>query len=148
MRLDLCHKLPDLVQHIILEFLNYKWRNGKFIRQLPKDLSIYRYIKKRPIIKEKYFTEDDPEHYIWYNDDGSFNICDQYGNNTYFEISFVLKTIKRKSHIDKVMELRYCCFDRELVNVIVQYYDEDYGEIHPIGNLYGKDSECNVLIRW
>ena len=148
MRLDLCHKLPDLVQHSILEFLNYKWRNGKFIKQLPKDLPIYNYIKQRPIVEEKYFTEDDPEHCKWYNNDGSFELCDEYGNRTYFEIKFLLKTIKRKSYIDKVMELRYCRFDRELVNVIVQYYDFDYDHVYPIGNIYGPDRECDVLIRW
>jgi len=145
MRFNLCDRLPDLAQHLILEYLDYKWRCGKFIRQLPRDLPIYQYLKERPEVKERYFNFDDPEHCVEYYDDGSWDLCDEYGNKTYFAIEFVLKYVKRKYYYQKVMEIRYCGFDRELVNVNIECYDTDYdGSWNPVVD----DECCVVMKRW
>ena len=40
-------KIPDLPQHIILEFLGYKRRNGKYMKQFPKNMYIHKLIQEK-----------------------------------------------------------------------------------------------------
>ena len=43
--------LPNDIVDIIMEYANYKLRNGKYIRQLDKNLSIFRLISNIELIK-------------------------------------------------------------------------------------------------
>jgi hypothetical protein len=133
MRLNLCQLLPDLAQHIILEFLDYKLRCGKYIKQLPKNLPIYKDILNRPEVKIEYYCWDD-----WYNskyvykyedddeDDIDYYIGDEDGNKTYFIISIIIEFIKRKNWIEKTLEIKYAHNDRNTFSVNTILYDYDY----------------------
>jgi hypothetical protein len=130
MRSEFCNLLPDLAQHTILEFLDYKLRCGKYIKRLPKDLPIYKYILNRPRIEEEYYSWDDWRYntilYKYDNEDGSYVICDEYGYTTYFMISLVIGTIKRKSWLENTMEISYSSSDRNTFRVQLHLYDYDF----------------------
>jgi len=127
MNINLCHKLPNLAQHIILEFLDYKLRSGKYIKQLPKDLPIYELILNRPDVEEIYYSYND-----WNNNENIYEIedengliyyCDQYGNETYFIISIIMKYIKRKNLIENTLEIKYSFYDRNIFKIESHKYD-------------------------
>ena len=130
MRSTLCHLLPDLAQHTILEFMGYKLRCGKYMQQLPKDLPIYHSILNRPEVEEIHYTLVDFENseflYKYDNEDGTFDICDEDGYDTYFIISLVMNSFKRKYWIENVMEICYAYSDRNTFKVDVNVYEYDF----------------------
>lgn len=130
MRRELCNLLPDLAQHTVLEFLDYKLRCGKYIKRLPKDLPIYKYILKRPKVEEEYYSwhdwRDSEYLYKYDNEDGTFDICDEEGNTKYFKISLVINCFKRKYWCENTMEISYSYSDRNTYKIEVQLYDYDY----------------------
>jgi hypothetical protein len=137
MNINFCLKLPNLVQHIILEFLDYKLRSGKYIKQLPKDLPIYELILNRQKVKEIYYSYED-----WYNNEniyyiedenGIFYYFDQYGNETYFMISIIIEYIKRKNWIENTLEIKYSYHDRNIFKIECHKYDYDFdGSKHEV----------------
>jgi hypothetical protein len=116
--------LPDLSQHIILEFLDYKLRNKKYIKQLSK----YRIacfedeFSERPEVE--YFEEEVYEER--HNDEDS-----EYYIFSKYEIQFnVLYKIYHGDAIDKFVVLSYSPFDRNDFDVQIKYIQYDYDGKH------------------
>ena len=135
MKEALCKQLPDLAQHIILEFLDYRLRCGKYIRQIPKDLPIYNLIRNRPQVEELYFSQHDDRVVGAYYD----NINDVYydhdedGYETYFKISLIMKYVKRKGWLEKTLEIDYSYGDRNKYRIQNHLYDFDFdGSKHSV----------------
>jgi len=134
MRTSLCYNLPDLAQHIILEFLNYRLRNGKYIRRIPVDLPIYSLLKDRSETHEIFFTpEDSPvrvnEHYDEGNAD--YYYTDDDGNTTFFRVSISTKEYckgrgRKAEYFQHRLEINYCYDDRSAY--IIRKYE--YQQIH------------------
>jgi len=137
MQTKLLSLLPDLVQHIILEYMDYKLRRGKYIKQLPRDLPIYKYILNRPAVKEEYYTWDDfieSEFVFEYEDDDGYpHYCDEDGNDTYCMISLVTNIFKRKYWTERTIDISYSFCDRNTFKVEQNTYDYDFdGSRHRI----------------
>jgi hypothetical protein len=133
MRLDVCSRLPDLAQHNILEYLDYKLRRGKYIKQLSKDLSIYKLLQYRPVVEEVYFDgnhECAVGHYI--DDDNKTRYYDEDGYESYFTIPMITRELRRGHNcMEEILELSYSFGDRSkyLVEKISYKYDY-YGTPH------------------
>jgi len=112
MKTSLCYKLPDLPQHIILEYLGYKLRLRKYIKSLPKDLPIYQLLWDRPKTEEFVFTEDDhPVNIIeHYDDNGDFYYVDEENGKTFFRVMLVTKVLRGDE--EEAIEIAYSCWDR------------------------------------
>ena len=137
MQTKLLSLLPDLAQHTILEYMDYKLRHGKYIKQLPRDLPIYKYLLNRPTVEEEYYTWDDfikSEHVFEYDDeDGYHYYCDEDGNDTYCMISLVTNIFKRKSLVERTIDISYSFSDRNIYKVEDHLYDYDFdGSRHRI----------------
>ena len=137
MNINFCLKLPNLAQHIILEFLDYKLRCGKYIKQLPKDLPIYKQILYRPQVEEEYYCWNDWNNndniYEYIDENGLICYCDELGNETYFMISIIIKYIKRKNTIEKTLEISYSYYDRNIFRIEDHLYDYDFdGSKHKV----------------
>ena len=134
MKASLCNNFPDLVQHIILEFLDYRLRNGKYIRRIPADLPIYELLQNRPKTQEIFFNlEDSPvrvnEHYDEGNDD--YYYTDDDGNTTFFRVSILTKEYcqghgRKVEYFQHRLEVSYC-YDDYSAYMIRKY---KYQEIH------------------
>lgn len=121
-------RLPHLAQHIILEFLDYRLRSGKYIRRLPKKLGIYTMVQERPIMEEFYLESDNPLVVSnYFDDDGEEFFCDGYGNDTYFRCSITTKIYdlgtKRKYFYENSIDLAYSLSDRGTFSVRHMRYD-------------------------
>jgi hypothetical protein len=123
-------KLPDLVEHIIFEFLDYKLRCGKYIKQLTIDSSIQKLITRRPKVEEVYYTyydwQDNKSLSLYTDDDDGIYIYDEYGYEKYFMVSIVTKYIKRKSFLENTLEISYNYNDRNFFRIETKLYDYDY----------------------
>jgi hypothetical protein len=139
MKASLCTYLPDLAQHIILEFLNYRLRCGKYIRQLPKDLPIYDLIKIRPREEWLYFTQDDhpvhiTEHYDEDND--QYYYTDDDGYDSFFKISIVTNSYCQYSNnprhddewYEERLEYSYSYGDRSLYMINKYLYVQTHSD--------------------
>jgi len=131
--------LRDLVQYIILEYLDYKLRCRKYIKQLPKDLLIYKCILDRPEVEEVYYCNEDysnnSEFIFEYKDDEGFHCYfgDEFGNESYFAVTLVTNFFKRKYWTKKTIEISYAYSDRNTFKVEQNMYDYDYdGSRHRI----------------
>jgi len=86
------------------------------MKQLPRDLPIYQLILNRTAVEEIYYTLVDfynSEYlYKYENEDGTFDIYDEYGFDTYFIISLVIKRAKYNHWLEKMMEICYSYSDR------------------------------------
>jgi hypothetical protein len=93
-------QIPYELQRQILEFLDYKFRFGKYIRRIPtKKLTIYRSLLDRPeMLSEGYISLD-------------LNFRDYHND-------YVVKTL----------EIVYSETDRNIYNIKNQYYAIDYDE--------------------
>lgn len=135
MRRELCHRLPDLVQHIILEFLDWRLRCGKHIRRLPSDLPVYSLLEERPPVEIHYYEKNHP-HVVgeYYDDEGWLHYYDEDGNDSYFRISLITQMIKRKYYITEEIEISYSFTDRGKYCLEKHDYEEDYdGSKHWVG---------------
>ena len=134
MRIDLCSRLPDLAQHSILEYLDYKLRRGKYIKQLSKGLSIYKLLQYRPAVEELYFDgyhECVVGSYI--DDDNKTRYYDEDGYESYFMIPMITCKLRRGDRwsVEEILELSYSFGDRSkyLLEKYSYKYD-DYGTPH------------------
>jgi hypothetical protein len=136
MQIDL---LPDLARHIILEYLNYKLRCGKYIKQLPKDLPIYQCILNRPQVEEKSYYRYRPDELVYdynkddgtyydYNEDDEYDEDDEDEDNVkkYFLLSLEIKYFKRKCWLANTLVISYSYNDRNVFKVESQLYEYDY----------------------
>lgn len=122
--------LPNLAQHIILEFLDYKLRNGKYIRQLPKDLPIYNYILNRQQVIEKCYDVYDfmrsKNVFPYENERGYVYYGDVNGFDKYYLISLVVNGFRRKYWTETTIDILYSYSDRNIYEVTSSLYDYDY----------------------
>ena len=118
--------LPDFPRHLILEYLDYKLRNKKYIKQLSK---------YQIVCFEENFSER-PE--VLYFDDDFYDeeIENEYGNDEFYtygryEIQFYIKF--KKYHdlgIDKLVVLSYSPFDRNEFDIRNKYLEYDFDGKH------------------
>ena len=132
MKTSLIRSLPDLAQHVILEFLDYKLRCGRYMRQLPNNLPIYRSIIDRPDVEEVCYGWEDfyyGNEYIfkYEREDGTFYYGDNDGNESYFMISLPMKSFKeRKYWLENIIEISYSYSDRNIYRIQTNEYEYDY----------------------
>lgn len=94
--------IPDLPQHIILEFLGYKNRNNKYIKQLPKNMNIHDLLQDRTIPIYK---------------------------NTYYSAVFDVKFINYHNHyIVKTLKFKYSLDDKNICTTVIQYYSIEFDD--------------------
>jgi len=110
---SLCKKLPELPKDIILKFLDYRNRNGKYIKRLRKDLDIYIKLSKRPKVEVYNFSEDyHPVTITEIIDGDDIYYIDDEGNNKFLTVSIVTQEYGRgrESYEDR-LEISYCYND-------------------------------------
>ena len=121
MKYQLCHKLPDIAQHIILEFVGgYKFRLGKFIRQISLEEKeiIHQALSRRPEVEFRSFGDsssssiDLPGEYHYEDNEGYTHYCDENSYENYFRISFILNFYHHKFDEEETMEINYSYDDR------------------------------------
>ena len=131
MNAQLCLMLPDLVQHIILEFLDYRLRNKKYIRQLSRDLPVYKLILDRPCVKKYYFVPDyNSPVQIFENYDEEYDeyyYTDDLGNDSYFKVSIVTKKYGYRHYtFEDRLEISYSYNDKECYIIEKWKYQQTY----------------------
>jgi hypothetical protein len=89
--------LPDLPQSIILEFLDYKCYNGKYVKQLSKNMEIYELLLDRPKVIGTFLS---------------------------FDINYKMR--RHNELIVKTLELEFSALDRNIFNQRICYYEVDY----------------------
>lgn len=126
--------IPEPAEKNILEFLNYKLRNGKYIKQMSKDIPIYKLLLERPIVKFRNFY--DYEYYNNYDyEDTNYNYNEIFSNEQldyfnkyniiykYFIISFDIKFYKfQGSNVVKMMHIKYSYFDKNKYSIEYRHY--------------------------
>jgi len=134
MTTKLFYNLPDFVQHIILEFLDFKLRNGKYIRRIPVDLPVYSLLQNRPKTREIFFTATDSpvrvnRHYDEEND--IYYFTDDNENLSFFETSILIKEYcTGRGHLSESfqdrLEINYCYNDRNAYTIQKSKYIESH----------------------
>jgi hypothetical protein len=112
------------VQHIILEFLDYKLRNCRYIKQLQKDCISK--IEKQLISINKFLEYEYTEEEL-YDEDADKHYIEQY-RCIYFWIS---NKIYHRCSIDKYIVLKQSIYNSNNVSVFNAYFDIDFeGSMH------------------
>jgi len=121
-----CFRLPDLAEHIILEYLDYRLRNGKYIRRLPKDLPVYELLSERPCAIECVFKKDDvPNLGEYYDENGNVYYYDDDGYNCFYRIILVKSVSfqKRDFPVEETIDLSFSYGDRNKFQIeACRYY--------------------------
>ncbi len=127
--------LPNEATDLIIEFLGYKLRNKKYIKQLPKNLKIYKLLSQMSdvIYYDAYEYLDEYDSMAMDNNaiaNLSNNLIMNYfmGEFSYcitFDLSFA--EYHRQNTV-KTMEIYYSFYDRSNYKVVIKYYFLDYDD--------------------
>jgi hypothetical protein len=113
------NNMPHLPQHIILEFLDYKLRNRKYIKQIQKE----RLDKmERLIFRYKNYVDYYSEEEEIYDENTETYYIERY-RYIYFWISNV---IYHKCNIAKYVVFKQSVYDSNDFSVFIEYYDVDF----------------------
>jgi len=134
MREDLCILLPDLVESRILEYLGYKQRCGKYMKQLPRDLPIYDMLMNRPIVEKRYYSDDEE---VFEGNTFQHEYIDENGEDYYFgdedgcEFYFIVSINKReykksRGYFVETVDIMYSASDRNISKAVEEVYEYDY----------------------
>lgn len=130
---------PGPVEKNILEFLNYKLRNGKYMKQIPKDNNIYDLIMKIPKIKFRHYYDHDYYNNYFYEDTDYDNEKINYSKEQldyfekhkifykYFIVSFDLHFCKLNGkNAVKIMNIKYFYDDKNKYRIEYKYFYVNY----------------------
>jgi hypothetical protein len=95
-------KVPDLPQHIILEFLGYKFHHGNYSKQFPRKMEIYELLMERTQIIHS----------------GKYNIV-------VFDIKFM---DHRNNYVVKTMEICYTSNDKNVCYIFYRHYAIEFDD--------------------
>jgi hypothetical protein len=116
------NNMPNLPQHIILEFLDYKLRNRKYIKQIQKERldKMERLIFRYKNYVDYYYSEE----VEIYNE-----ITDEYRIEQYRYIYFWISNKKyHNSSINKYIVFKQSVYDTNDFSVLNEYFDVDFDE--------------------
>lgn len=130
--------LPEPAEKNILEFLNYKLKNGKYMKQLSKDLPIYKLILERPIAKfRNYYDHDFNNNYFY--EDTNYDYEENYSEEQlnyfkkynilykYFLVSFDLDfCLLDGMNAVKMMLIKYFYNDKNKYRIEYKYFYINY----------------------
>jgi len=114
------NNMPHLPQHIILEFLDYKLRNRKYIKQIQKERldKMERLIFRYKNYVDYYYSEE----VEIYNE-----ITDEYRIEQYRYIYFWISNKKyHNSSINKYIVFKQSVYDTNDFSVLNEYFDVDF----------------------
>lgn len=123
--------MPDLAQHIILEFIGYKLRNCRYIKQLKNE--------KLDIIEKLLFDSNKYLEFEYKEKEMYDENTDEYYIEEYRYIYFWISSeIRRKRNIEKYIVLRQSIYDSNDFYMFNEWFDvdfdgskHDYGPIEP-----------------